>query len=167
MSLSLQKNSAGVAQTISRLRQEFGVKIGSSTGYTSEIMAELKVRGDIFNYPLSLYLPLPASCSRPGLQSWQLRDERHGEDRQAHPGHDLPQHGQHGRLPRPGGGEGGRHHQRDRGRAQRGLLDCGGGKNCNKTKTIIHHCLLLCHLAGELCWHDWTRNGESGWRDAV
>jgi len=32
----------GVAQTISRLRQEFGVKIGSSTGYTSEIMAELK-----------------------------------------------------------------------------------------------------------------------------
>ena len=57
MSLSLQKNSAGVAQTISRLRQEFGVKIGSSTGYTSEIMAELKVRGDISNYPLSLYLP--------------------------------------------------------------------------------------------------------------
>merc|ERR1711992_318406 len=32
----------GVAQTISRLRSEFGVKIGSSTGYTSEIMAELK-----------------------------------------------------------------------------------------------------------------------------
>merc|ERR1712154_624349 len=32
----------GVAQTISRLRSEFGVKIGSSTGYTSEIMAKLK-----------------------------------------------------------------------------------------------------------------------------
>merc|ERR1711990_1391808 len=32
----------GVAQTISRLRTEFGLKIGSSTGYTSEIMAKLK-----------------------------------------------------------------------------------------------------------------------------
>jgi len=32
----------GVAQTISRLREDFGVKIGSSTGYTSEIMAQLK-----------------------------------------------------------------------------------------------------------------------------
>ena len=50
MSLSLQKNSAGVAQTISRLRGEFGVKIGSSTGYTSEIMAELKVRDNRLNY---------------------------------------------------------------------------------------------------------------------
>ena len=36
-------NTEGVAQTISRLRSEFGVKIGSSTGYTSEIMAKLKV----------------------------------------------------------------------------------------------------------------------------
>ena len=28
---------------MNRLRQEFGVKIGSSTGYTSEIMEKLKV----------------------------------------------------------------------------------------------------------------------------
>ena len=28
---------------MNRLRQEFGVKIGSSTGYTSEIMEKLRV----------------------------------------------------------------------------------------------------------------------------
>ena len=33
----------GVPQTMDRLRREFGVKIGSSTGYTSEIMEKLKV----------------------------------------------------------------------------------------------------------------------------
>ena len=33
----------GVPQTMNRLRQEFGVKIGSSTGYTSEIMEKLRV----------------------------------------------------------------------------------------------------------------------------
>jgi len=32
----------GVADTVRRLREEFGLKIGSSTGYTSEIMAKLK-----------------------------------------------------------------------------------------------------------------------------
>jgi len=32
----------GVPQTMDRLRSEFGIKIGSSTGYTSEIMAKLK-----------------------------------------------------------------------------------------------------------------------------
>jgi len=32
----------GVPQTMNRLRQEFGIKIGSSTGYTSEIMQKLK-----------------------------------------------------------------------------------------------------------------------------
>ena len=40
-------NTEGVAQTISRLRSEFGVKIGSSTGYTSEIMAKLKVSSQL------------------------------------------------------------------------------------------------------------------------
>ena len=33
----------GVPQTMNRLRQEFGIKIGSSTGYTSEIMEKLRV----------------------------------------------------------------------------------------------------------------------------
>ena len=33
----------GVPQTMERLRQEYGLKIGSSTGYTSEIMKKLKV----------------------------------------------------------------------------------------------------------------------------
>ena len=33
----------GVTDTVRRLREEFGLKIGSSTGYTSEIMAKLKV----------------------------------------------------------------------------------------------------------------------------
>lgn len=32
----------GVPETIQRLRSQYGVKIGSSTGYTSEIMAKLK-----------------------------------------------------------------------------------------------------------------------------
>jgi len=32
----------GVPETMNKLRSEFGVKIGSSTGYTSEIMAKLK-----------------------------------------------------------------------------------------------------------------------------
>jgi len=32
----------GVPETIQQLRSEYGVKIGSSTGYTSEIMAKLK-----------------------------------------------------------------------------------------------------------------------------
>merc|ERR1712210_175997 len=32
----------GVPETMNKLRKEFGVKIGSSTGYTSEIMAKLK-----------------------------------------------------------------------------------------------------------------------------
>ena len=34
----------GVPQTMERLRQEYGLKIGSSTGYTSEIMKKLKVK---------------------------------------------------------------------------------------------------------------------------
>ena len=33
----------GVPQTMERLRREYGLKIGSSTGYTSEIMKKLKV----------------------------------------------------------------------------------------------------------------------------
>ena len=33
----------GVADTIKQLRTKYGIKIGSSTGYTSEIMAKLKV----------------------------------------------------------------------------------------------------------------------------
>lgn len=39
---SNSKMIKGVPQTMNRLRQEFGVKIGSSTGYTSEIMEKLK-----------------------------------------------------------------------------------------------------------------------------
>ena len=35
--------TSGVPQTMTRLRQEFGLKIGSSTGYTSEIMEKLRV----------------------------------------------------------------------------------------------------------------------------
>ena len=35
--------TSGVPQTMARLRQEFGLKIGSSTGYTSEIMEKLRV----------------------------------------------------------------------------------------------------------------------------
>merc|ERR1712212_1245064 len=44
-SKSLPANSKmirGVPETMNKLRSEFGVKIGSSTGYTSEIMAKLK-----------------------------------------------------------------------------------------------------------------------------
>ena len=33
----------GVAETMKQLRTKYGIKIGSSTGYTSEIMAKLKV----------------------------------------------------------------------------------------------------------------------------
>ena len=33
----------GVPETMNRLRSEFGIKIGSSTGYTKEIMLKLKV----------------------------------------------------------------------------------------------------------------------------
>jgi hypothetical protein len=32
-----------VVETVERLRSDYGLKIGSSTGYTSEIMASLKV----------------------------------------------------------------------------------------------------------------------------
>ena len=39
----------GVPQTMNRLRQEFGVKIGSSTGYTSEIMEKLRVGWQYWN----------------------------------------------------------------------------------------------------------------------
>ena len=53
-------NTEGVAQTISRLRSEFGVKIGSSTGYTSEIMAKLKVSSQLsLPRPLSYHLSSP------------------------------------------------------------------------------------------------------------
>jgi len=39
---SNSKMIKGVPQTMERLRQEYGLKIGSSTGYTSEIMKKLK-----------------------------------------------------------------------------------------------------------------------------
>jgi len=39
---SNSKMIKGVPETMARLRSEYGVKIGSSTGYTSEIMAKLK-----------------------------------------------------------------------------------------------------------------------------
>ena len=35
---------SGAAETINHLRTKYGIKIGSSTGYTSEIMEKLKVR---------------------------------------------------------------------------------------------------------------------------
>ena len=50
----------GVPETMNKLRSEFGVKIGSSTGYTSEIMAKLKV--DMNNATLYTLKP----CSAPG-----------------------------------------------------------------------------------------------------
>ena len=37
-----------------------------------------------------------------GLHPGQLRDERPGDHGAALPQHDLPEHGQHGRLPRTG-----------------------------------------------------------------
>ena len=40
---SNSKMIRGVPETMNKLRKEYGVKIGSSTGYTSEIMAKLKV----------------------------------------------------------------------------------------------------------------------------
>ncbi len=47
--LSLSPNmyffvSKGVPETMELLRTKYGIKIGSSTGYTKEIMAMLKVR---------------------------------------------------------------------------------------------------------------------------
>ena len=98
-------NTEGVAQTISRLRSEFGVKIGSSTGYTSEIMAKLKVSSQL-SLPALSHISCPAPGGCPGIQPGQLRDQRHGDHWQAHPRHDLPQHGQHGHLPGLGRGEG-------------------------------------------------------------
>lgn len=46
----------GVPETMSRLRSEFGVKIGSSTGYTSEIMEKLKVQAAAEGYTPDSYV---------------------------------------------------------------------------------------------------------------
>merc|ERR1711973_1022381 len=57
----------GVAQTISRLREEYGVKIGSSTGYTSEIMAKLKPLAAAEGYTPDSYVTSDEVTSgRPG-----------------------------------------------------------------------------------------------------
>jgi len=46
----------GVPATISKLRQKYGIKIGSSTGYTSEIMDILKVQASKQGYTPDSYV---------------------------------------------------------------------------------------------------------------
>lgn len=57
----------GVPETIARLRAEFGVKIGSSTGYTKEIMARLKPLAAAAGYvPDSIVTSDVVPSARPG-----------------------------------------------------------------------------------------------------
>jgi len=57
----------GVPETIRQLRSEFGVKIGSSTGYTSEIMAKLKPLAASEGYSPDSYVTSDEVASgRPG-----------------------------------------------------------------------------------------------------
>jgi len=46
----------GVPETMNRLRSEFGIKIGSSTGYTKEIMLKLKVQAAAEGYEPDNYV---------------------------------------------------------------------------------------------------------------
>lgn len=46
----------GVPETMNKLRAEYGVKVGSSTGYTSEIMARLKVQAAKEGYTPDSYV---------------------------------------------------------------------------------------------------------------
>jgi len=46
----------GVPETIKKLRSEYGIKIGSSTGYTSEIMEKLKVQAEKEGYKPDSYV---------------------------------------------------------------------------------------------------------------
>merc|ERR1712121_254691 len=57
----------GVPETIKKLRKDFGVKIGSSTGYTSEIMAKLKPLAAAEGYTPDSYVTSDEVTSgRPG-----------------------------------------------------------------------------------------------------
>merc|ERR1711872_643647 len=56
-----------VPETINKLRKEYGVKIGSSTGYTSEIMDQLKVQASREGYTPDSYVTSDQVVSgRPG-----------------------------------------------------------------------------------------------------
>ncbi|XP_023320234.1 uncharacterized protein LOC111695235 [Eurytemora carolleeae] len=46
----------GVPETMAKLRSDYGIKIGSSTGYTSEIMAKLKVQAESEGYKPDSYV---------------------------------------------------------------------------------------------------------------
>ena len=46
----------GAAATIDLLRSKYGIKIGSSTGYTSEIMAKLKPQAAKAGYAPDCYV---------------------------------------------------------------------------------------------------------------
>jgi len=50
------KMITGVVDTMKKLRSDYGVKIGSSTGYTSEIMARLKVQATAEGYTPDSYV---------------------------------------------------------------------------------------------------------------
>jgi len=50
------KMITGVVDTMNKLRSDYGVKIGSSTGYTSEIMAKLKVQASAEGYTPDSYV---------------------------------------------------------------------------------------------------------------
>eukprot|EP00088_Acartia_fossae_P024728 TRINITY_DN25635_c0_g1_i1.p1 TRINITY_DN25635_c0_g1~~TRINITY_DN25635_c0_g1_i1.p1 ORF type:complete len:280 (+),score=85.80 TRINITY_DN25635_c0_g1_i1:154-993(+) len=50
------KMITGVVDTINKLRSDYGIKIGSSTGYTSEIMAKLKVQASAEGYTPDSYV---------------------------------------------------------------------------------------------------------------
>merc|ERR1712244_171946 len=57
----------GVPETMNKLRKDFGVKIGSSTGYTSEIMAKLKPLAAAEGYTPDSYVTSDLVTSgRPG-----------------------------------------------------------------------------------------------------
>jgi len=57
----------GVPETMNKLRKDFGVKIGSSTGYTSEIMAKLKPLAAAEGYTPDSYVTSDEVTSgRPG-----------------------------------------------------------------------------------------------------
>jgi len=64
---SNSKMIRGVPETMNKLRKEYGVKIGSSTGYTSEIMAKLKPLAAAEGYTPDSYVTSDEVTSgRPG-----------------------------------------------------------------------------------------------------
>merc|ERR1712126_792248 len=65
--LSNSKMIRGVPETMNKLRKEYGVKIGSSTGYTSEIMTKLKPLAAAEGYTPDSYVTSDEVTSgRPG-----------------------------------------------------------------------------------------------------